>query len=75
LFRFLGRFHGVELIQIEVIRLQALQRTFELGTRALGIALFRLTCQKDIFAVRLKCNPEFLFRFTIAVRRRNVKVV
>src|SRR5205823_9849228 len=66
--------HSMELIEIEVVGLQAFQRSFQLSAGTSPIAFLRLARKKDVFAMRLERDPEFLLGFAITIGRRNRRI-
>jgi len=69
----LRRGHGVQLVEVEMVRAQPLQGLFQFPSGAGGAALARLAGQEHPVPVRRERRPEALLG--VPVTRRDVKVV
>src|SRR2546425_4049325 len=69
------RANGVKLVEIHMIGVETLQGTFQLLACTLCVSTHRLFCKEDLAAIWLQRLTEFVFRFTIEVRRGTVKIV
>ena len=65
----------MELVEVEVIGFQALQRRFQLLPRPFGVAAFALAGKEHALAVRGQRRAEFLLRLAIAIGRSDIKIV
>lgn len=66
-------FEAVNLIQVDFLDAEAVQRAFGFLSRSIVPALLRLTPEENLFAVLSEFWPEFEFR--IAVGRCHAEVV
>ena len=63
----------VKLIQVEVVRPQALERTLQFRLGAFPLALRRLAGQEDLPAIRFQRRSELHLR--VAVRRGDLEII
>src|ERR1019366_8460780 len=72
----LGFYQVVHLVKVEVIRLEQLQRRFELLARALAIALLGLAGEEILTAVEtLKPDAHLGFALAVAVGGRDIVII